>query len=357
MSVVKELNLRSLQGTKADLMLSTMSNDFETLPKRLEDSGLFERIFMFDEKEDVTSDAVMKHHKNTGNICVNMFHRIRYTSLLGRLQEASMPTDLSQYKDIYVFCDSDPIGYYLNYRRLPYHAIEDGLNSGLLDDQAFLSNKNAFSLKKFLARTGLIFIECGYSRYCIDYEVNDISANHSVPPNVIEVPHSGLLERLSDEDHALIAGIFIRDWDRIIQITGSPGTGIHDENRRPVAMILTEPLCDLQVRRRMFSDIIDMYAGEYTLIIKPHPRDQLDYEREFPDVFVIKDRFPMEVLNDMRDFGIDKLISVITQTDDIRFAKSIDYLGLDFLDRYEDPRIHRRLDTLQIGQVTRPDKD
>lgn len=35
--------------------------------------------------------------------------------------------DFKKYQDIYVFCDSDPIGYYLNYKKIHYHAVEDGL--------------------------------------------------------------------------------------------------------------------------------------------------------------------------------------------------------------------------------------
>lgn len=185
-AVVKELVKRHDSDGKADIMLSTMSNDFGKLPKRLEKTGVFDRIYMFDEKEDVTSEEVMSYHRDRGNILLNLLQRIKYTKLLGKLQEPHIPTDLSTYKDVYVFCDSDPIGYYLNYKKIPYHAVEDGLNSGKLDDQARNANKGAWPLKRAMAALGLIFIESGYSRYCLDYEVNDISANHSLPPNVVE---------------------------------------------------------------------------------------------------------------------------------------------------------------------------
>ena len=61
---------------------------------------------------------------------------------------------------------------------------------------------------------------------------------------------------------------------------------------------------------------------------------------------VVKDRFPMEVLGDIKGFEVDKMISVITQMDNIRYAKDIVYLGLDFLDKYEDPSIHRKTELL-----------
>ena len=72
----------------------------------------------------------------------------------------------------------------------------------------------------------------------------------------------------------------------------------------------------------------------------------LDYEKEFPETIVIKDRFPMEVLGDITGFCVDKIISVITQMDNTYWAKEIVYLGLDFLDKYENPEIHRKTELL-----------
>ncbi len=342
-AVVKELVGRRKVNGRADIILSTMSNDFERLQGRLSESGVFENVYMFDEKEDVTSNEVMKYHQDRGNIVLNLLQRIKYTRLLGKLQEEYIPTDLSKYSDVYVFCDSDPIGYFLNYKKIYYHAVEDGLNSGLLDDQARNANKGAWPLKKAMAKMGLIFIESGYSKYCLDYEVNDKKMNHSLPPRVVEIPRAELNDNLTVEDHDILVRIFLEDPERLVgQLLDKSGAN----GDKPNAMILTEPLCDLDVRRQMFADIINDYQKDYRIIIKPHPRDLLDYDREFPDTVVIRDRFPMEVLGDITGFEVDKLISVITQVDNVYFAKEIVYLGLDFLDKYEDPSIHRKTELL-----------
>ncbi len=131
-AVVKELVARHGKKGSADIILSTMSNNFEQLPDRLRRAGVFDNVFMYDEKEDVTSDEVMSYHQDKGNIVANLIQRITYTKLYGKLQEDYIPTDLSAYRDLYVFCDSDPIGYYLNYKKIYYHAVEDGLNSGII---------------------------------------------------------------------------------------------------------------------------------------------------------------------------------------------------------------------------------
>lgn len=341
-AVVKELVKRKSDKSRADIILSTMSNDFGNLKQRLEKSGVFDTVFMYQEKEDVTSPEVMKYHQDRGNILLNLMQRIKYTKLLGKLQEDYIPTDLSKYQDVYVFCDSDPIGYYLNYKKIYYHAIEDGLNSGLLDDQARNANRGAFPVKCFMAKLGLIFIESGYSKYCIDYEVNDISVNHKPPENTVEVPRKELNDKLSKEDHSILVDIFLPNKETIISdLLGDP-----EKDLRPNVMILTEPLCDMAVRKQMFEDIVKEYQADYRVIIKPHPRDTLNYEKEFPNAVVIKEKFPMEVLGDIDGFAVDKLISVITQMDNTYFAKEIVYLGLDFLDKYEDPAIHRKTELL-----------
>ena len=76
------------------------------------------------------------------------------------------------------------------------------------------------------------------------------------------------------------------------------------------------------------------------------PRDLIDYKTEFPGNIVIRGRFPMEVINDIDDLQVDKLVSVVTQINGVKFAKEIDYLGLDFLDKYEDPAVHRKNEKL-----------
>ncbi len=335
-SVVRELIEQREDNGKADIILSTMSNDFESLNERLNRSGLFEKVMLFDEKPDFSSPEVMKYKNDTGSFLRNMLQRFKYTKKLGILQEESIPTDLSLYKDVYVFCDSDPIGYYLNYKKIRYHALEDGLNCGRLDDQARNSNPGMFGLKKLIAKTGLIFIECGYSRYCKDYIVNDISQNLNPPSNVTEWRCSDNFKKLSREDHLKLIDVFLEKPKELLELFENGDT-------RPYVMILTEPLCELDVREKIFRDIVDEYKGSYNVIIKPHPRDLLDYAGKFPDAIVITQRFPMEIMNDIPDLVIDKVISVITQVDDVAFAKEKVYLGLDFLDKYEDASVHRKI--------------
>ena len=109
-------------------MLSRMSNDFGSLNERATRSGLFDKVIMYDEKEESFFPELQKLHTDKGNIILNMLQRIRFTRRFGKLEAPFVPVNLREYDDIYVFCDSDPIGYYLSTHKIYYHAVEDGLD-------------------------------------------------------------------------------------------------------------------------------------------------------------------------------------------------------------------------------------
>jgi hypothetical protein len=336
---LKELALGRRQGEKADLVLSTMSNDFGNLQERAENCGLFDRVWMFDEKEDVTFPEVMNYKKNRGSLVLNLLARIKYTKLLGKMQQDYVPVDFKEYRDIYVFCDSDPIGYYLSYKKIPYHALEDGLDCISNYDTARYDNRGHFRLKALMSSLNLIFIQNGWGKYCIDMEVNNLSILPYPCPKYIEKPRRELTERLTEADKNLLVNLFIADMDAI-------NAKLQQGREKKKILLLTEPLCSLEVRQKIFSDCIEQYGsieGEEALIfIKPHPRDVLDYHRIFPQHIVLDARFPMEVLNYIPDLMFARVISVFTVVHAIQFAQEIIYLGEDFMDNYEDPSIHRQ---------------
>ncbi len=334
---LKELNLPKEKRGNATLVMSTMSNDFGDLKERAAVCGLFEAVYMFDEKEDVNFPRIMKYHTDRGNLFFNLLARIRYTRLLGKAQEPYVPVDFKEYGDVYVFCDSDPIGYYLSYKKIHYHALEDGLDCISTYDTARYDNRGHFKLKAFLASLNLIFIQNGWGKYCLDMEVNDISVLPYPCPKYIEQSRQELAERLTKEDQALLVRLFVANIEEIQEKLAAG---------REKVLLLTEPLCELPVRERIFRECIDSYGHpegeEAVILIKPHPRDLLDYETLFPEYIILDRKFPMEVLNYMEGLRFRRVISVFTVVRNIRFAEEIVYLGEDFMDRYEAPELHRQ---------------
>ncbi len=331
---LKECYLPISERGNADLVLSTMSNDFGDLKERAVESELFDEVFLFEEKEDVQFPELTKYHVDRGNLLINMLARIRYTKLLGKLQEPYVPVDFRSYEDVYVFCDSDPIGYYLSYKKIRYHALEDGLDCIRYYDTARYDNKGHFRLKAFLSSINLIFIQNGYGKYCIDMEVNDISVCPYPCPKYVELRRELLVEHLSQDDKDQIVKLFLKNIDELKE------RFISGENHEHKVLILTEPLCSLEVREKIFRDVISEQGQNAQVILMPHPRDVLDYEKLFPEYIVLSGKFPMEIMNFIPELQVDKVVSILTVPDGIHFAKEVVFLGEDYMDRYEARELH-----------------
>ncbi len=353
---LKELNLPKEQRGKATLLLSKMSIDFENLKERVEGTGLFEEVLEYDEKRADFFPELAKYTQDKGNIVSNMIARIQYTKKLAKLNAPYVPVDFKQYKDIYVFCDIDPVGYYLNWKKIPYHAVEDGLNTLQHCDMAWYDNRGHFKLKVFLSeKCNLIFIQNGYGKYCLDMEVNDISVLKRPCDKYVEVNRQKLVDALTQEDKELILQAFIRDRvelqkqiedcgelsksgeEQTADVGEQAGNGTKQTDK---ILILTEPLCDMETRERIFRDIIEMYEPEGKIFIKPHPRDSLNYREKFAEYPQFDATVPMEMLNFFPGLRFKKVVGVLTETSGIHFADESVRLGPDFMDKYEDPAKH-----------------
>ncbi|MDR2888776.1 MAG: glycosyltransferase family 52 protein [Lachnospiraceae bacterium] len=336
---LKELVLHRATAGKATLLLSRLSNDFGDLCARASASGLFEQVLEYDEKDESFFPQLKAYHTDRGNILFNMLARIKYTKQFGKLQAPYVPVDFRSYRDIYVFCDSDPIGYYLSSQKIYYHAVEDGLDCIKYYDTARYDNRGYFGVKAWMAAHNLIFIQNGYGKYCLDMEVNDISVLPYPGPKYIEQSREELVAGLKAADKELITAIFIADLPSLREKLNQGG----DTGK---VLILTEPLCDLTTRETIFRDIIVEYGTingrAAQIIIKPHPRDRLDYCAIFSGHIVLDGMFPMEILNFIPDLTIDRVVAVFTVPSAIRFAGERIFLGEDFMDRYEAPEIHRQ---------------
>lgn len=336
-TLLKELALPKEKQGSATLVLSKMSNDFTGMKERIEKTGFFEAVVEYDEKRETFFPELAEYKKDRGNIVLNMQSRIRFTKKFAKMQEPFVPVDFRAYKDIYVYCDADPIGFYLNQNRIRYHAIEDGLNSIAHIDHAHFENRSHFKMKAFFSKVlNLIFIQNGYGKYCIDMEVNDISAIEIPCKYYVEVSRKALTDRLTREDKDLLLQIFVRDMK---DLRAKMEEGKKYDKK---VLILTEPLCTLDVRERIFRDIVAMYENETQVFIKPHPRDVLDYATLFADYPQFEGSMPMEMLNFFEDLHFDKVIGVLTELKAVTFADETVRLGPDFMDKYEDPAIHRQ---------------
>lgn len=335
-AMLKECNLKEGTPGMAEIALSRISTNFGNLKERLEKTGLFHKVYDFDEKREDFFPELAKYRKNYHNPVKHLINRIIFTKKLPKCEEPYMIMDFKQYKDIYVFCDSDPIGYYLNYKKIQYHAVEDGLDCLKNLDDAHVANYGHFGLKALLAKWNLIFIMNGFSKYCLDMEVNDISVVPGACDNLIELPRRELANNLTSEQKTLFQQAFIEDYDGLVEQLSNK------KENEEFAMFLTEPHpVDEEARKKVCVDIINKYCQGYRVLIKPHPRDMIDYEKLCPQCVVIRGRFPIEVLNTIEGIHVKKAISIVTTAmDAIDFVDEKINLGASFWDDYEDPALH-----------------
>ncbi len=331
--------VNSAQAGNATLVLSLMSNDWAGLKERAAKSGVFKEVLEFDEKRETEFPELAKYKINRGNILFNMPQRIRFTKKFAKMQERFVPVDFKEYDEVYVFCDTDPIGLYLNQKKVHYHSVEDGLNYLSRGIPAKRDNKSFFGLKKFMSMgLNLIFMQDGYSKYCIDMEVNDLSLVDDDLYKYRELPRKELEDALTKEQKDTLIRAFVRDIDRMMAEVGN-ATGGKDN-----ILILTEPLCkDLNMREKLFRDLVNEYSAEGTVFLKIHPRDELDYEKLFSDVFRFDKTVPMEILNFFSEIRFKKVVAIFTQLGSINYADEKVYLGKKFMDKYEDPSIHAHI--------------
>lgn len=334
-TLLKEFNLPKEKQGQAEIALSTLSTDFTGLKEALEKSGVFKKVHTFVEKRDTEFPQLAKYKKSHNNVVWHMINRIIYTKKFPKLMEPYIDIDFREYRDIYVYCDWDPIGHYLSYKKIYYHALEDGLDCLKNLDGARYENRGHFEIKAWLAAKNIIFMQNGYGKYCLDMEINDRSCLKYDFHKYIEVPRKPLERNLTDEQKQIIVKIFIPDVDELMRELG-------DKADAGCMLYLTQPQpWDEEIRKKMCDDVIREYSDGCHVVIKPHPRETIDYAALRPDCTVIKGKFPIEVLNFLPGIHFKRAVSFVTTAmDTMDFVDEKINLGFSYWDRYEPKEKH-----------------
>lgn len=331
-SILKEMVAQKGGKEKGSILLSALSTDFTDLDKRLRRSGIFFDVQILNECHPNNFNESFPEALGVGNWLQKLRARRKFYKYLVKNEGSYIHIDFSRYQEIYVFCDSDPIGYYLNAKHIPYISVEDGNNSGKYNS-VVIANQGFFFLKRFLAKCNYLFMQDGYSKYSKGYEVNCAQGLKKRGRKIIELPRNALIEQLSQAEKEVLYNVF-KCWDSY-KI---------EKNDKKHLLLLTQPLCTEENRALMYRKILNEFKQDYNILIKPHPIDKVDYEKHFSDCTVLKGKFPIEIFNIYCEFNIEKIVTVYsTSLDDLTFAKEKISLGIDILDEFEDPDLHSDL--------------
>lgn len=262
----------------------------------------------------------------------------------GQQSYREVAAGLQRYQEIHVFWDLGYAGTYLNIRHIPYILQEDSLNSyrhirANRPNYAYIFRKNGWKFK-LKQRFHLGVIPFGYSDNCIAVEVNEKAGIEIPLDKVREVSREELINQLTREQKKELFALFVPGED------GKTGSIWGEKDRvkeeRRLTLLLTEPfavtgrLPDEKAQVSLYRDVLAGYAKNSQVLIKPHPRDDMDYRKYFPDVQVMEKNIPMEVLNFDENFRVFRAVTVSSSAiEGLTCAQEKIYLGQDVLCPYK----------------------
>ncbi|MGN1119345.1 MAG: glycosyltransferase family 52 [Oscillospiraceae bacterium] len=267
--------------TDADILVTEYIPEGESLADRLKESNLFKSVFFLDDIKEFEPrnklDFLLNQHRKNAMII-----------------ERQLPFRFEDYSEINIYHDDIWAAKYLKDKRIGYRLCEDALDSFKEISRspfAFMLPRGTLKerVKKAL-RLGYVFCGSDDSTLCV--EVNDIDGvelKGKLREKLVEYPRRALFERLTDDDRETLKRIFLKS-------SVPPQT----ENS---LLLLTQPLfadgvlSSEEEQIRIFSEAVaDFLEKGMTLIVKPHPRDTVDYTNVFEGAAILDKNMPIEIL-------------------------------------------------------------
>ncbi len=281
------LLLKRLTGKqiKCDVVICNDIVNGEKLKDNLILSGLFRYVWFVDQ-------TVLPEDKGKNRLDRILFQHKRRAKAIRNI----LPFKINEYKDIYIFHDDTALGRYLNDEKMMYHLVEDSYNFF----QHIKDTPQAIHIRKrnwkywFAKLLNVGYFPMGESKYVLDIEVNENKNLQINGKPIVEISRDAMRSNLSKEDKKVIYNIF-----------GCPKFPDIKDN---IAVLLTQPfyldgVCDEAKQYAMYNYIIkDLSHKGYNVIMKPHPRDLMDYSA--CNVFVTERYYPIEILADSLSVSI-----------------------------------------------------
>ncbi len=262
--------------------------------------------------------------------------------LVSYVREITSGVDFREYNDINVFWDLGFVGTCLNICKIPYTLHEDSLNSyqhikGVRTNYEYIYDRsgNEF-LRRKEGKEGVI--PFGFSDYCNAVEVNCKDGIEIDDPEVLlklrEVPRKDIEDRLTEEDRRNIFEAFFG---------GREKPDSDDKDQKDRFLLLTEPFAKTgrleneEQQIALYKRIVDEYSDGAELVIKAHPRDDLDYKEVFPDALIFEKNVPMEVMNYDNSVRFKRALTVTSSVlQNIINADDKIFLGREYLDEFRE---------------------
>lgn len=194
--------------------------------------------------------------------------------------------NITDFEKIYLACAHHSFGVYVAQKNIPYIFVEDGVGALSRPEVLHTVEKERVVKDQLSMEYGLYdgsspnAVSCIYNKYHqVEGFVHDKRYIHF---DVYEQ-----LSALSEKDRSYLLKIFTK-------LSSIPCD-------KHSVLLLTEHFANLQIfswdeQILLYQLLVDYFFSDYSLVFKPHPDDLMYYEELFPGSYIIKDRFPAEIL-------------------------------------------------------------
>ena len=261
--------IKALESNKRiDLLVSNELPDKERIIGKLKAQFFVDKLCLIDE----TPYLDVYNKKN--RIVSQLTKRCILKSVFFKMTNM----DILKYENIYTYNDMNLASTFLIINNKKYHLIEDALDFFSYFHEYYHVKPTSYSIfgfKHFLKKTLKLGTNpWGQNKCCIDIEVNDMG-RIKIPKNkVVEVSRKEIFDNLSKKNKRLVYTLFAEN------------TTIPSLNYKKTMILFTQPLFEDRFVRSMddqlfvFESIIEKYIkDDFSIIIKPHPRDLADYSK------------------------------------------------------------------------------
>lgn len=346
--------LKAMNNTNNDMIDIVLSNHMPELGKMyhpLVESGIFHHVYFFDDDlyQDYIKDESITDYVKFPNILWAWPQKLkRYFRYQKEAKSKKMPEglNLKSYDEILANDGVSTINFRLNEEKIKYVVSEHGRNNFRNKVPLHIA---AVYISIILDRLNIIVAYSASGKYVKEVEVDRIDdqlVGYIRRKPLRECRINSLEESLNDEKREKIYQVYAKAY------------GLPMEFHQEVNILLTGPLFhDKLVESE--EDQINCYRdavaqnceSDIVLMVKPHPRDTVDYTKVFPNALIVDKVVTSEVLSLCTSLKINKVVTIYsTSISSFRKAKEMVVLGGAFLDNYH-------LTSKYVGKEVTPDDD
>lgn len=305
-SIVKNIQ----NNNKNDLFIfctsdNKISNNSKLIEK-IKNSKIFNRVTV----EDHTNEL-----KKSNKELVYQIDRIKFINK----NKTRIKKILDQYDNIYMFNDITTFGKIVNAINKKYILLEDGID-------CYINNKSYIKgvpfYKKIIKKILYGSYYLGSSKNVLYIEVNNLNGVFIKNQKLVQKPKKDMFNSLSKNEKKIIANLFIHK--KIDNIENS-------------SLLITQPLWEDKLvsskekQISIYKTIVEKYICEDKIVVKTHPRENIDYSSLSNNIYIFEDEFPLEILN-FFEIPFNRVITISsTAIEMIDNCKEKIILGWDWL--------------------------